>query len=66
MLILKEISKEELQYLLKCKIIYNTNVGFVNNKGKKIGYYRTIGKGRKRYIEDLYVHQAKKLINSEK
>ena len=50
---IKEISKQEIQKLLDAGIIRNTHLGYVNQKGNDVGYYRTSGAGHKRYI-DIY------------
>ena len=42
-------------------ILRNTHRGYVNRKGNKVGYYRTTGVGRKRYIEDWCADKAQKL-----
>ena len=61
MFILKEITKQEIQRLLDSGIIRNTRVGYVNQRGYRIGYYRTKGCAHKRYIEDSYADRAKTL-----
>ena len=58
---IKEISKQEIQKLLDAGIIRNTHLGYVNQKGNDVGYYRTSGAGHKRYIQDRYADKAKKL-----
>ena len=51
--IIKQISKEGIEKLLKDGIIRNTHNGYVNPKnGEHIGYYRTCG--GKKYIEDYF------------
>ena len=51
--IIKQISKNGIEKLLKDGIIRNTHNGYVNPKdGEHIGYYRTCG--GKKYIEDYY------------
>lgn len=52
-IIIKLISKQDIQTLLDKGIITNTNRGYVNRNGHKIGYYKTCG--GKRYIQDKYV-----------
>lgn len=60
--LLKEISKDGIEKLIKAGIIRNTSEGYVNpKKNYRIGYYRTKGAGAKRYIEDFYADMAKKL-----
>lgn len=44
-----------MDLLIKHGIIRNTKHGYVNAKGTEIGYYRTKGSARKRYIQDKYV-----------
>ena len=53
--IIKQISKEGIEKLLKDGIIRHTHRGYVNPKnGEHIGYYKTSGVSKKRYIEDYY------------
>ena len=53
MKIIKQISKNGIEKLLKDGIIRNTHNGYVNPKnGEHIGYYKTCG--GKMYIEDYY------------
>ena len=53
--IIKQISKNGIEKLLKDGIIRNTHNGYVNPKnGEHIGYYKTCGASKKRYIEDYY------------
>lgn len=60
---IKEITKQEMDLLINKGIIINTNHGYVDNKGNDIGFYRTKGVARKRYVKDKYVnllHNSKK------
>ena len=41
--------------LLSEGVIRNTKRGYVDRRGEQVGYYRTKGVARKRYIEDKYV-----------
>ena len=51
--IIKQISKQGIEKLLKDGIIRHTHRGYVNPKnGEHIGYYKTCG--GKKYIEDYY------------
>ena len=59
--IIKQITKQEIQKLLDAGILRNTHRGYVNRKGNEVGYYRTTGVGKKRYIEDWYANKAQKL-----
>ena len=53
--IIKQISKNGIEKLLKDGIIRHTHTGYVNPKnGEHIGYYKTSGAAKKRYIEDYY------------
>ena len=61
MLLLKEITKQEVQKLIDAGFLRNTRVGYVNEKGYRIGYYKTKGCAKKRYIQDQYADQAKTL-----
>ena len=58
---IKQITKQEIQKLLDAGILRNTHRGYVNRKGNEVGYYRTTGVGKKRYIEDWYANKAQKL-----
>ena len=58
---LKQITKQEIQKLLDAGVLRNTHRGYVNRKGNEVGYYRTTGAGKKRYIEDWYANKAQKL-----
>lgn len=60
---IKEITKQEMDLLINKGIIINTNHGYVDNKGSDIGFYRTKGVARKRYVKDKYVNL---LRNSKK
>lgn len=60
MKLLKKISKDEIEKLIKAGIIENTNQGYVNpKKDYRVGFYKTCGGHR--YIEDWYADMAKKL-----
>ena len=59
--ILKEISKTDIKKLLEFGIIQNTNKGYVNKSGNRIGYYKTKGAAHKRYIQDWYANKASTL-----
>ena len=53
--IIKQISKQGIEKLLKDGVIRHTHRGYVNPKnGEHIGYYKTSGAAKKRYIEDYY------------
>ena len=55
---LKEVTKEQMELLMKKGIVRNSSKGFVDKNENQIGFYRT---RNKRYIEDKYVDIAKKL-----
>lgn len=55
---MEEISKEEVKKLIENKYLRNTSHGFVDDKYKVVGFYRT---RHKRYIEDKYAELAKEL-----
>ena len=55
---MKTISKQEMEKLVKNKIIHNTARGLVDKYGNPTGFYRT---KTRRYIEDKYADMAKKL-----
>lgn len=58
MFYLKQISKEEIQKLLKAGVIRNSNYGYIDQKGRHIGYYKSV---HKRWIEDRFANQAQTL-----
>lgn len=55
---MKEVTKEQMELLMKKRIVRNSSKGFVDKNENQIGFYRT---RNKRYIEDKYVDIAKKL-----
>lgn len=55
---LKEVTNEQMKLLIKNRIVFNSEKGFVDKNKRQIGFYRT---RNKRYIEDKYVDIAKKL-----
>lgn len=55
---MKEVTKEQMELLIKNKVVRNSVKGFVDNRNNEIGFYRT---RNKRYIEDKYVDIAKTL-----
>lgn len=58
---MKEIKLDEMNLLLKNKVIKNTKNGFVNSDGIQVGFYKTCH--NKRFLEDRYVDIAKKLFD---
>lgn len=65
---MKEISRQDLDKLIKAGIIKNSKRGYVDTRRKdydgtpfKIGFYRTVN-GRHSYVQDEYANMAK---NSE-
>lgn len=70
MIKITQVSKEDMQALLDAGIIKNTKNGYIdpNRKGEgefyyHVGYYKTKGSAKKRYIEDWYAKKAKKLTS---
>lgn len=58
--LLKEITKDGIEKLIKAGFIKNTGNGYVNpKKNYCVGYYKTCGDHR--YIEDWYADMADKL-----
>ena len=53
--IIKQISKNEVEKLLSEGVIRNTKRGYIDKNGNPVGYYRTKGVAKKRYIEDKYI-----------
>lgn len=51
-IVIKQISKKDIEKLLNAGIIRNTHRGYVDSSGSEIGYYKTSGGGKKRYIQD--------------
>lgn len=60
---IKQITKQEMDLLINKGIIINTNRGYVDNRRNDIGFYRTRGVAKKRYVKDKYVDL---LRNSDK
>lgn len=58
---IKQISKQNIDLLIKHGIIRNTNHGYVDRNGNDIGFYRTKGVARKRYVKDKFVNMLSKL-----
>lgn len=59
---LKAISKDGIEKLVKKGVIKNTKDGYVAAKnGYPIGFYRTKGAGKKRYVQDWVADLAAKL-----
>lgn len=56
--IIKQITKEEMDILLKKGILHNSNHGYVDRYGNLASYYKTC---HKIYIGDKYAELAKKL-----
>ena len=56
--IIKLITKEEMDVLVKKGVLHNTSRGYVDRNGNLASYYRTCNK---RYIGDKYADLAKKL-----
>lgn len=58
-IIIKLVTKKEMEKLLSHGYLRQTHTGYVNNKGQHVGYYKTCG--GKRYITDWYADKAKQL-----
>lgn len=50
-----------MDLLIKQGIIHNTNHGYVDRNGNDIGFYRTKGVARKRYVKDKFVNMLNRL-----
>lgn len=58
---LKSISKDGIEKLVRKGVIKNTKDGYVDTKnGYLIGFYRTKGAGKKRYVQDWVADLAVK------
>lgn len=55
---IKEISKTEIQKLLKAGLIKPTHDGYAKPNGQHIGYVKSV---HKRWIEDFFCDKAKEL-----
>lgn len=55
---MKEVTKEQMELLIKNEVVRNSSKGFVDKNENQIGFYRT---RNRRYIENKYVDIAKKL-----
>lgn len=60
-IIIKQISKSDLEKLIVNGIIKNTKRGFINEDGSNVAFYRTKGCAKKRWIQDAYADLAKTL-----
>lgn len=58
---IKEISKQSMDLLIKRGIIRNTDRGYVDKNGNDIGFYRTKGVARKRYVKDKFANMLNRL-----
>lgn len=59
---LNVISKKQIEVLIETGTIRNTHLGYINTEtGYRIGYYKTKGAAKKRYIEDRYADKTGKL-----
>lgn len=58
---IKQISKQGMDLLIKHGIIRNTNHGYVDQNGNDIGFYRTKGVAKKRYVKDKFINMLSKL-----
>jgi len=56
--IIKQITKEEMNVLLKKRILHNSSNGYVDRYGNLASYYRTC---HRIYIGDKYADLARKL-----
>ena len=56
---MEQISKEEMDKLIKNNYVHNSKKGYVDKRGYIIGFYHT---RNKMYIEDKYVEIARKLL----
>lgn len=59
--IIKQISKQGMGLLIKRDIIHNANHGYVDRNGNDIGFYRTKGVARKRYVKDKFMNMLSRL-----
>lgn len=60
---MKEVKKDEIDFLVKNNIIRNSGKGFIDDFGNVIGFSRT---RRKRYIEDRFVYLVRKHFFNER
>ena len=58
-MVIKTISKRDVQILIDHGLLMNTGNGFVSRTGYHVGFYRT--SSGKRYIEDWYVDKVQDL-----
>ena len=59
------VTQNDIKTLLSHGIIRNTSNGYVNKEGNSIGFYRTVGCSKKRYVQDEYADLAKTLIKKK-
>lgn len=55
---MKEITKDQVNLLVKRNVIRNSNKGYLDKHGEPVGFYRT---RNKRYIEDQYADMVKRI-----
>lgn len=56
---IKQITKKEMNLLIQRGIIRNTSRGYVDRNGNEIGFYRTKGVAKKRYVKDKFVNMVR-------
>ncbi len=56
---MKEISKKQINLLVKNGILKNTKKGYVDKNGEPSGFYRTVNKT---FIQDKYIDIANNLM----
>ena len=58
---IKPITKENIEKLINAGFLRNTHRGYIDKKGNHVGYCRTKGSAKKRWIQDWYADKAEKL-----
>jgi len=59
---MEQITKEQMNALIKNGVLRNTREGIVNTDGLPAGFYRT---RHKKYIEEKYLYIAKTLVTDK-
>lgn len=58
---MKQISKDGIEKLIKAGYLkLSGKGGYVDSKGRPVGYYRTKGSSKKRYVEDKFCNLLKR------
>lgn len=51
-----------MKALIDAGVVKNSSKGYVNKDGHQVGFYRTVGAARTRYVQDYYAELASKIL----